>query len=134
MNFPLINISEPTWNDDKLDIVALIVFDPYAYTERPSFYDRYMVGKSFCDCNGEIFIYKKRILPESWWRKTFKFLPNVYKVKLIFESTGKTISVDELRNYLIERIAGLPESQFNKKWIDDLKAANTHEDIICCES
>ncbi|MEM9674595.1 MAG: hypothetical protein AAF992_18525, partial [Bacteroidota bacterium] len=64
------------------------------------------------------------------WRRTFKFLPNTYKVKLTFEKMNHRISVNELKSYLIERISDLSEDDFRAKWIGDLKRARSYEELI----
>lgn len=128
MKFPLLNISETNWNDE--DTIEYILFDEFIYTDKETIYERYLKNKLFCDCNGEIFIVKDKIPPVAWWRKTFRFLPNTYKVKLIFEKTEKKISVDELKNYMIERVNELSEDEFRSKWINYLKQAKSHKELI----
>ena len=128
MKFPLLNISEPSWNDE--DVIEFILFDEFIYTNNETTFTRYLKDKLFCDCRGDIFIVKDKVPPIAWWRKAFKFLPNTYKVKLIFQKTGEKISVTELKNYMIERVNGLSEDEFRSEWINYLKQAKSHEELI----
>lgn len=129
MKFPLQNISKSNLRDE--DPLNYILFDQFIYTDSEIFHNEYLKNQSFCDCLGDIYTIKNISLPTEWWRKAFKFLPNVYKVELIFQITGKRIKVDELKDYMIERIREMSRTdRFNIKWINYIRNAKTHKEII----
>jgi len=129
MNYPILNISEASWaGRDPSDF---ILFDNFVFTKDESFYENYLVGKIFCDCNGELFEFEKRILPKERWRYLLGFLPGVFKVELIFGPTmRKRIKLDELKNYLVNRIGELENSEFNIKWIEFIKNGKSFDELI----
>ena len=68
--------------------------------------------------------------PKSIFRKLFFFLPNIYKVELIFEATNEYITLDDLRDFMIERIKTLGYGKFEVKWILELQKAKSYEELI----
>ena len=83
MKFPLIILTETNWQEE--DLMEYTRFDEFVYTDKQPLFDKFLKDKSFCDCDGCIFIVRDRIPPKQWWRKTLKFLPNIYRETLVFE-------------------------------------------------
>lgn len=130
MKFPLLNISEQKWKDDDF-LLDYFLLDEFIYNDSKVVFQEYFKVHSFCDCFGEIYKVKCKVPPKEWWRRVFKFIPNVYKIELRFERTGNKMSVYELKTYLIDRIKDLSENEFTKNWIEQIKQAKNHEEIIC---
>lgn len=128
MKFPIINISEAHWSSPEL--LEYVLFDEFIYTDNASVFEKYLQSKAFCDCNGEIYYVKSKALPFERWRKFFRFFPNVYRVKLNFEQTAKRISLEDLKAYLLERVGELEEDEFRNRWMLQLKAATSYEELI----
>jgi len=84
----------------------------------------------FCDSHGKIFKITGKKQPKSIFRKLFFFLPNIYKVELIFEATNEYITLDDLRDFMIERIKTLGYGKFEVKWILELQKAKSYEELI----
>ena len=133
MKFPIINISTEKWKEEYID--SYVSFDKFIYTDKDLIFKELYKDKVFCDCNGEIFkAIKKAELAEKW-RYWLKFIPNIWKKEIIFEHTNKSLTVDELRNHLITRIAELSSSElnlneFSQKWKVALIKAKTHYELI----
>ena len=81
MRFPILNISTERWSDE--DLMDYISFDEFIYTKKDFYFDEFYKDKLFCDCNG--FVYKaiaKEDMTQKW-RNWLRFLPNVWKTKII---------------------------------------------------
>ncbi len=131
MKFPLLNVSKTVWSQYSMEDYLLT--DEYIYTANKEYFDRYLNDQLFCDCDGHIFKVVDKQTPKEGWRKALKFLPNVYKTKLIFEDTQTQMSVDELKYYMMNCVQELPSFSFQTKWLAYLQKAQTHEDLICGE-
>lgn len=126
MAFPIVNVSMSIeeWADYEN-----IWYDKYLYTREDSVFNEYCKEMLFCDCHG--FIYKAvgKAEPEAW-RNWFWFLPNVWKVEVIFEPTGKQMSIEELREFLLVRVSVLEKTDLIDRWITLLHQAVTHRELI----
>ena len=128
MTFPIINISIKEWNDD--DTLDYILFSDLIYTDKTSIFDKFYRDTMFCDCNGIIFKAIGLEKPKEKWRNWLKFLPGIYKCRIIFESTQKKLTVNELRNHFLNGISNLTKTDFTEKWIADIKDAESHSELI----
>jgi hypothetical protein len=128
MKFPIINISESYWSYD--DLMEYIRFNEYFYSSNQRLFERYALNKVFCDCDGQVYQVIGKIPPTQVWRKAFKFIPNVYKEKLVFQKTGRKLELDELRDYLISRVHDLSQNDFTREWVVFLKNALSYEQVI----
>jgi hypothetical protein len=128
MKFPLINISETIWKSE--DAMEYVLYDEFFYSGDQFVFERYVYNKLFCDCNGVIFKVVGRVPPSEWWRKALSFLPNVYKEKLTFIKTDRTMGLDELKDYLIQRVNDLSDNKFKWKWIELLQKSKSYEELI----
>ena len=132
MTFPILNISTEKWNAD--DLTDYISFDKFIYTSKDSLFKELYEDQLFCDCNGLVFKAIKKAEMTQKWRNWLRFLPNVWKTEIIFNKTNEKLTVEQLRNYLLERISDLRQDDFTRKWKEDLKKAKTHSEIINMES
>ena len=103
--FPILNISEKTWNSD--DLTDYILFDKFIYTDRESIFYELYKNKFFIDCNGVIYQAIEKAKLTEKWRNWFRFIPNIWKRELLFINTNENWTIDQLRNYLLERISDL---------------------------
>lgn len=127
MEFPLLNITDHNWNPVKVD--GQLVFDEFIYVGHKIFNESHK-DKSYCDCSGEVYKAVDLVLPTARWRKFFYFLPMIYKSKLIFEKTDLTLTVDQLKEFILARISEFDEDEISFKWIEQIKMANDHREII----
>jgi hypothetical protein len=128
MTFPILNITAKKWNEDNL--IDCVVFDEYIYTNKESVFNELYKNKIFCDCNGKIYkVVKKAELKEKW-RNWLRFIPNIWKREIIFQPTGENWTVDELRNYLLERISELKSDKHTEKWKAQIKTAKNYTELI----
>ncbi|MCD0456473.1 hypothetical protein LPB85_13585 [Chryseobacterium sp. LC2016-27] len=128
MNFPLINISAEKW--DSEDLIEYIIFDEFIYSDDESIFNKYYRNQHFIDCDGYIFIPLEKAELKEKWRSWLRFIPNIWKREIIFQPTGKSWTVEKLRNYLLSRVSELKKDKYTEKWIADLKTAKNHYELI----
>ncbi len=129
IRFPAINISNPNFNKEE-DLTSFLLLDAFIYNDTESYFQEYLNEELFCDSHGKIFKTIGKKQPKSIFRKLFFFLPNIYKVELIFEATNEYITLDDLRDFMIERIKTLGYGKFEVKWILELQKAKSYEELI----
>lgn len=129
MKFPIINISYEKWNSE--DLMEYVCYDEFIYTKKDSLFDKFYKNKFFCDGNGKIFkAVKKAEMTESW-RNWFKFIPNVWKTKIVFVKMNDQMSLEKLRSYVLDRISGLEENEFTQEWKETVLKASNYSELIC---
>ncbi|WBL24753.1 hypothetical protein [Zunongwangia sp. HGR-M22] len=129
IKFPAINISNPNWSREE-DLTSFLLQDKFIYNNSGTYFQEYLKDNLFCDSNGKIFKIIGEKQPKSIFRKVFFFLPNIYKTELIFEPTNEYMTLEDLRDFLIERIKTLGYGKFEVKWILKLRQANSYEELI----
>ena len=129
MKFPVINISEKKWNKDS-GVLDYILFDKFIYTDKDNIFFELYQGKSFCDGDGIVYRAIKKEDKTKIWRQWFKFIPNVWRKEIIFKKTGEILTVEDLRQYLLNRISDLPKTDFREEWITDIKNAKNQSELI----
>ena len=130
MKYPAVNITEKSWKGKELELEAFVFFDEFNYNNNIRTFEKYFLNKKICDSNGKIYRIKGRKLPDNIWRRIFSFLPNVFKCEYITERTNEELTLENLRNYLLERISDLEQDEITRKWKKDVQKANTYEELI----
>ena len=128
MTFPLLNITPECWTYENL--IDYVIFDEFIYTDKDSVFMELYKDKLFCDCNGKIFKAVKKAELTEKWRNWLKFIPNIWKREIIFQPTGENWTVEELRNYLLNRVSELKTNEQTEKWKSQLKKAKNHSELI----
>lgn len=131
IDFPLINLSSDQWIED--DLMLFVLYDEYIYNDSSLLFTQFFKDQYYCDCQGQVFKLIAKKKPDEWWRNAFRFLPNVFRVTLVFEATAKTVSVDELANHVRRKIAPFKFDDFKDKWLEVLNTATTHAEILLWE-
>lgn len=128
MTFPIVNISVENWVSE--DFVEYICYDGYIYTDEDFAFKEYYENKLFCDATGQIFKATGKMPMTKKWRNWFKFIPNVWKTKIVFEKTNRKMTVNELRLFLYEKITVLNQNEFTLQWKTEIENAKTHLELI----
>ncbi|MDN3594921.1 hypothetical protein [Zunongwangia endophytica] len=129
INFPAINISNPNWSSEE-DLTSFLLQDKFIYNNSEAYFQDYFIDQYFCDSQGKIFKVVAKKTPRSIWQKIFFFLPNIYKTELVFKATNEYMTLNDLRDFMIERVKTLGYGKFEVKWILKLRQANSYEDLI----
>ena len=134
MEFPIIKIYTETYlNEEEL----IPLFDEYIYSSKEEVFQDYYLNKEFADCKGNIYKVVDKRLPSSFWRSLLRFLPGVYKVKLIFRNTNKRIELEELKTDLIagiRRFYAQDTDEILEKWVQEIKNSKSIKAILTAEA
>ena len=84
----------------------------------------------FCDSNGVLFLAIRKSEIKEKWRIWLKFIPNVWKFEVIFKQTPNEMNTEELREYFLARISELKKTNSREEWIESIKNAKSHFEII----
>ena len=128
MKFPAANVSIKNWDKNE-DYVIYILEDEFIYTTDNELFHKYFLNKLFVDSNGEIYKLIDRKLP-STLRQVLSFLPNFCKVALLFKNTGEKMTLEQVREHILNQINKLDNDQNKVDWVNIVKDAETFEDII----
>jgi len=128
MIFPAINISTTKWIED--DLMEYVIYDNFIYTNEESLFYKFYENQFFCDGNGKIFKAVRKSETIKTWRKWLRFIPNIWKIEIIYENTNKELSIEQLRNFLLTRVSDLNQNEFIKEWKIDIKNAKTYMELI----
>jgi len=129
ITFPAINISNPNFSREE-DLTSFLLMDAFIYNNAEAYFQEYLNEHFFCDSNGKIFKIIGKKQPKSIFRKVFFFLPNSYKIELVFEATNEYLTLNDLRDFMIERVKTLGYGNFEVKWILELRKANSYQELI----
>ena len=128
MTFPALAISTKKWITD--DLMDYILWDEYIYTNKESVFQKYYKDNLFCDGEGKIYkAIRKNEVTENW-RNWLRFIPNVWKTTIIFQDMNEEMSVEQLRNYILERISDLKQDTSTREWKINVQKATTHAELI----
>ena len=131
INFPLVNISIKEWTGD--DITMYFLYDRYYRSINYFHFKSHLLNNNFCDCNGNLFKVIDLIPPKSNWRRVFFLIPVVYKQEMVFENLNEQIHLEELREYIIDRVTEFYDKNklyVTHQWIQQLKLAQSYEELI----
>lgn len=119
IEFPAIDLTSKLWTDEN--IMEVTHYDSFFYSSSESDFLEFAKNHLIVDINGRVFkIVNKQNL--SVWRK---FIPTVAISKLIFEFQNKTISKDEIKKIMLEKVKGLSNNELLSKHIN--KATSVKE-------
>ena len=120
MKFPMINITEDSWSNKH--VLDNMLFEPWIYNDNNANFEKHFKGALFCDCRGEVYrVIDKR--GEGGWKKWFGFLPNFYRVHLVFEKVDQPIELNTVKELLKKHN---PNSALNKT----IDQAQTFEELL----
>ena len=128
IQFPALNID--TQNAQKLAETGLL-FDQFIYTDSPTIFDTYYAQQKYVDSKGDIYQLIAKQPTTVWWRRLLRFLPNTYKVTLLFQATGDRLTLDETKAKVLEVVQQLTQDdQARTQWIADIRTANSIEALL----
>ena len=128
INFPMIYVSDEKWDTEK-DYDSIVLYDKYIHSTDEEYFKNDFYNNSFVDCDGVVFKVVDRQFP-SRMRQILRFIPTVCKVEIIFEKTGKRMTVEEVRSKILSRLEKLDLDESLNDWIMSVKNAKTIKGII----
>lgn len=128
MKFPAANVSISHWNKDE-DYLLYVLENEFIYNPDNELYQKYFLNNLFVDSNGDIYKLIDRKLP-SKIIQLFSFIPNLCKVEFIFKKTEEKMTLEQVRQHLLNQIEQLADNENKVVWLHTIKNANTFEEII----
>ncbi len=129
MKFPIANISIKNWNPEE-DVLLYILLNKYIYRDDNQLYQSFFYNKEFVDSNGDIYLLVDQKKSTSLLRKIFKFLPNVFKIELIFKKTKNKMDIENVREFILRQIGKMPKDANHANWIEQIKNAKKIQEIL----
>ncbi|MTH16055.1 hypothetical protein [Flavobacterium sp. LC2016-01] len=124
INFPVLNISI---NELNLENVSEIIFyDIYFYSNSYDLFEKLRLNHKIVDSKGNIFKIVKLQKKERNWMSFFK----QSKHEMIFELLEEKIDLDDLKDFMLEKMANLEENEYKLKWIENIKKAKNFDELI----
>lgn len=127
--YPCFYISLFDWNDEWLSMMLASVESIYAIDKEVM--DKYILDSEWIDSNGDIF---KVVGIEklAWWRR---FVPFVTKSKMVTEYTGRSMTLEEFRSYMLNMIDTLDLNSaevrnVHEKWRQELLKAQSFGELM----
>lgn len=129
MRFPIANISIRDWNPQE-DFEHYILMDPYIYTKNEDFFRSFYKDHEFVDSEGNIFKVVDKRPPRSCWRRLFHFLPDVFRISLVFIKTGEKMEMEEIREFVLKQISRVKRGDNLSGWMEHVRKAGTIHEIL----
>ena len=127
IQFPAVNINFKNW--PELEDTNFL-FDEFIYTKNIDIFKTYFENQYYADSRGKVFRLIAKKPPYELWRRLLRFLPNVFKVTLIFEPTDKTLSLNEFKHMLIGGINTYEQDEFTEAWKLNIENSDSIEKIM----
>lgn len=128
VKFPAANISIQKWDKNE-DYLIYILEEKFIYTTDQKLFENFFLNNLFVDSNGEVYRIVDRKLP-SLTRRIFSFLPNFCKIELLFVPTHDKMTLEEVRQHILNQLVILDQNQNTLDWIHSVKKAKTFQDVI----
>jgi hypothetical protein len=132
VNFPILKISDDNWNEMEDDGMPFL-FQKFYFSKDKELFKKIYLNREFVDKNGTIFKITGLSDLSFWFYGLLSLLPMIPKSEFIFINTGKSIEIDELKLFLINKIKNIPDFGFNQKWISEIENCKTIEEILNIE-
>ncbi len=128
IKFPAANISIRNWNTNE-DYLVYILQDEFIYTASNKIYHTYFSNHLFVDSNGNVYKVVDRKLPNTFgW--LMQLLPTMFKAELVLARTTEHMTLDQVRQHMLNQLERLLPSDNKTEWITMVKNAKTYEEII----
>lgn len=127
MDFPGLNLSmdrlpRQDWGDP-------IIWDEYCYGD-DRVYQKYYENSEFLDSSGSKYRIAGIQPPISSWRSLLRFLPNVYKRKLIFNKAEGSVTLEEVKLYLLNLLNEGENSEAASNFMNHVEQATTLRELL----
>lgn len=113
IEFPVVNIDFKNWPELE---ESNFLFDEFIYTDDEGVFKIFYKNQLYVDSKGKIYKLIGKQRPRELWRRVLRFLPNAFKVVLLFEPTNKTLSINEFKQLMLKGIDNYGSDEFTKAW------------------
>ncbi|SEP30221.1 hypothetical protein SAMN05444671_3085 [Flavobacterium sp. CF108] len=124
ISFPVLDISINNWNDENIS--EIIFYDIYFRNKSYDLFESLRLNHKVIDSNGSVFkIVELRKSKPSFINFFWKS-----KSEMIFQSLDETISLNNLKNFMINKINNLEVNEYKFKWAENVKNAQNFYQLI----
>lgn len=124
IEFPVLDISIKEWNIENIS--EIIFYDIYFHNNSYELFEKLRLNHKVVDSKG-IFFRIINIQSEKRNWKTFFFKS---KQKMIFELSDDSISIQDLKDFVLNKINNLEGNEYKFKWIENIKKAKNFKELI----
>lgn len=129
MRFPIANVSIKDWNPEE-DYTHYILMDPFMNKKNDALFEAFYKNQRFVDSEGNIFTIVDLKPPKAMWRRVFYFLPNAYRATFVFMKTEESMSLDQVRQFILKQVRKVKTGDNLSGWIYQIKNANSIQAIL----
>lgn len=127
--YPCFYISFFDWNDEWLGMMLASV--EIKYTMDKEVIDKYILNSEWIDSNGDIF----KVVGVDKLARWRRFMPFITKTKMVTEYTGRSMTLEEFRSYMLNMIDTLDLSSAEarnayEKWRQELLKAQSFVELM----
>ena len=117
ITYPALDITFKTWSEDNEPYID------YPYITKAKYFEVFYFNHEFIDKLGYVFI-AKSVMKRDFWQRVNPF---ACSYQLVFEYTGKKLTIQELQALFIEH---RKSNTFLSKFEDLILSAKTFKDIL----
>ncbi|TPG32645.1 hypothetical protein [Flavobacterium pectinovorum] len=124
ISFPVLDISINEWNIENIS--EIIFYDIYFHNKSYELFEELRLNHKVIDSKGNIFkIIKLQNREISW---IIFFVKS--KQEMIFELLEETSDLDDLKDFMLNKINNLEVNEYKFKWIEKIKKAENFRGLI----
>ncbi|WP_409417852.1 hypothetical protein [Flavobacterium sp. PS2] len=124
IDFPVLDISINEWNNENIS--EIIFYDIYFTNKSYELFKELRLNHKIIDSKGDIF---KIIRLEKKEKRFVNFFVKP-KQEMIFELLDETTHLNDLKNFMLNRINNLEVNEYKFKWIENIKKAKNFKELI----
>lgn len=125
IEFPAVDISVTNWRGEIINEVFL--YDEYFYNRSDSIFQELQMNHKIVDSNGDIYV----IAGVEQLKGLKQWIPFFFrKRKMEFRSSGEKMSLDELRDFILQKVEELDDNDSKQEWLKSIERAITFRQLI----
>jgi len=124
IEFPLVDISVTSWRGEIINEVFL--YDEYFYNRSNAIFQEFQLNHKIVDSNGDVYV----IVGVEELKGLKQWIPFFRKRKMEVIKSGEKMSLDELRDFVLQKVEELDDNDSKQEWIQNIKQAKTFKQLI----
>ncbi len=124
IEFPVLDISIREWNIENIS--EIIFYDIYFHNDSYELFEKLRLNHKVVDSNGNIF----KIINIQREKRNWKTLFLKSRQKMTFELLDDSINIQDLKEFVLNKINSLEVNEYKFKWIENIKKAKNFKELI----
>ncbi|WP_294733792.1 hypothetical protein [uncultured Flavobacterium sp.] len=121
IEFPAIDLTSGLWTEEN--IIEVVYYNHFFYSSSESDFLEFANNHLVVDVSGRVFKVVGKDNLGSWR----EYVPIIAKSRLIFESQNTVMDLDEIKQFMLERVKELPDFYF---LIEHIEKSSTIRELI----